>query len=178
MKKLILLTLITGAFALQGSAQADAISQYFEQYMNDDRFNMVYVSPKMFELAARMEIESDDVDPEVMSILKDLKGLRVLSYELSDGQEDNGEAMKFYKEAREKIDLNAYEELVVARDGDENVHIMVKNSGDIVSELLVLIGGDGEFTLLSFVGNIDLKKVGKLANMLQIDGMQHLEKVE
>ena len=177
MKKLFFLTLIAIGMAFQASGQADAISQYFDQYMNDDRFNMVYVSPKMFELAARMDIESDDLDPEVMSILEDLKGLRVLSYENEEGA-SKGEALQLYKEAREKINIAEYEELLVARDGDENVHILVKNEGDIVSELLMLIGGDGEFTMLSFVGNIDLKKVGKLANMLELDGMEHLNKVE
>ncbi len=176
MKKLFLLTVVALGFAFQATGQNDAISKYFDQYMNDERFNMVYVSPKMFELAARMDIESDDLDPEVVSILEELKGLRVLSYEGNEGSEN--EALQFYKEAREKIDINSYEELLVARDGDENVHILVTSEGDIVSELLMLIGGKDEFTMLSFVGNIDLKKVGKLANMLDINGMEHLNKVE
>jgi hypothetical protein len=138
---------------------------------------MVYVSPKAFELAARLDIDSDSdsegVDQEVLDIVANLKGLRVLSYE-GEGTEAQG----FYKEARNTIDMNAYEELMVARDGNENVHIMYAGEGDIVNELFMLIGGDDTFTMLSFVGNIDLKKVGKLARMMDIDGLEHLEKVE
>jgi len=154
-------------------SQSDAITKYFDKYMEDEQFDMVYISPKMFELIASIELGGDDEEGEVMEIIKELKGLRVLSFE-----GDSTLAPGYYKEAKSKIDINSYEELITARDGDENVHIMVKSEGDIINELFVLVGGGDEFTLLSFVGNIDLKKVGKLARMLDIDGMEHLQKVD
>ncbi len=172
MKKLILLTIAVFGMAT-AYAQNDAITKYFDKYMNDERFDMVYISPKLFELFASMEMEGDDAEGEILEILKDLKGLRVLSFE-----GDASEAANLYNEARKEIDLSTYEELITARDGGENVHIMVKSEGDIVSELFVLVGGGDEFTMLSFVGNIDLKKVGKIARMLDLDGMKHLEHVE
>lgn len=175
MKKLIILTIAVFGMATAYS-QSDAISQYFDKYMADERFDMVYISPKMFELFASMEVDGEDAQGEVMEILKELKGLRVLSFE--EDSTNVGTALGFYKEAKSVVDINSYEELLVARDGDENVHIMVKNDGAIVSELFVLIGGGDEFTLLSFIGNIDLKKVGKIAKMLDLDGMQHLENVD
>jgi hypothetical protein len=124
---------------------------------------------------ADMNIEGDDDDLEgdIMEILQDLKGLRVLTFE-----GEASDALGFYKEAKGKINLDDYEDLITARDGDENVHVMVKTDGDIVSELFVLIGGGSEFTMLSFVGNIDLKKVGKLARAFDLDGMKHLENVD
>ena len=132
---------------------------------------MVYISPKMFEMVSKIDLESDEIDPEVMEIIKELKGLRILSY-------DGPGAINYYNEAKDKINLNEYEELLVARDGDENVHIRVKDSGDIVNELLLLIGGSDEFALLSFIGNIDLKKVGKLGKVLDIDHMEKLERMD
>jgi len=173
MKKLFLLAITALVTTVTAFGQSDAISTYFDKYVDDERFTMVYVSSKAFELAARMDIDSDDVDSEVIDIIKELRGLRVLSYE-----GEGGEALGFYKEAKQKIDMNKYEELVVARDGNENVHIMYAGEGDIVNELFMLIGGDDTFTLLSFIGNIDLKKIGKLTNMMDIDGMEHLDKVE
>ncbi|HLF62927.1 MAG TPA: DUF4252 domain-containing protein [Saprospiraceae bacterium] len=159
------------AFSTLSYSQSDAIQKYFDKYMNDERFDMVFISPKMFEVVSKIELEGDNVDPEIMEIIKELKGLRVLSY-------DGPEAMTYYNEAKEKINLNEYEELVVARDGDENVHIRVKESGDIVSELLLLVGGKDEFALLSFVGNVDLKKVGKLGKLLDIEHVDQLEKID
>ncbi len=175
MKKLLILTIAVFGMATS-YAQNDAISTYFDKYMDDERFDMVYISPKMFELFASMDIEGEDAQGEIMEIIQDLKGLRVLSFE--GDENDASVAQGLYKEARKTIDLDSYEELIMARDGDENVHIMVKSEGDIISELFVLIGGGDEFTMLSFVGNIDLKKVGKLARMLDIDGMEHLENVD
>ena len=175
MKKLIILTIAVFGMATAYS-QSDAISKYFDKYMDDERFDMVYISPKMFELFASMDIEGEDAQGEIMEIIQDLKGLRVLSFEGDSSQAS--EAQGFYKEAKKSIDVDSYEELIVARDGDENVHIMVKSEGDIISELFVLIGGGDEFTMLSFIGDIDLKKVGKLARMLDIDGMEHLEHVD
>jgi len=148
----------------------DAIQRYFEKYMNDERFDMVYISPKMFDMVSKIELEGDHVDPEIMDLIKELKGLRILSY-------DGSEAMTFYKEAKHKINLNEYEELVMARDGNQNIHIRVKESGDVVKELILLVGGDSEFALLSFAGNIDLKKVGKLGMLLNIKHVDQLEKL-
>ena len=171
MKK-IFLTIATIAFAsLTVFSQDNAISRYFEKYMNDDRFSMVYISPKLFDMVSRVDLESDEIDPEVMKILEELKGLNILSY-------DGEEARKFYNEALGTIDMNQFETLVEARDGNENVKIMAQSEGDYVKELLLLVGGDNEFVLMSFVGNLDLKKVGKLGKMLNLNGTEHLEKVE
>jgi hypothetical protein len=173
MKKWINLSLVAAILALSmtGQSQNDSIQRYFEKYMSDERFDMVYISPKMFSMVSKIELESDQIDPDVMDIIKELKGLRILSY-------DGPEAPTFYKEAKTKINLNEYEELIVARDGDEQIHIRVKESGDIVSELILLVGGTNEFALISFIGNVDLKKIGKLAKILDIDHIQELERID
>jgi Domain of unknown function (DUF4252) len=172
MKKLIILTIAVFGMA-SAYAQSDAITKYFKKYVDDERFDMVYISPKMFELFASMDLAGEGTESEVMDIVKDLKGLQILSFE-----GDSSDAPGLYKEARSNIDLDGYEELLTARDGNENVHIMVKSEGSIVSELFVLIGGGDEFTMISFVGNIDLKKVGKIARMLDLGGMEHLENLD
>ncbi|MDX1476949.1 MAG: DUF4252 domain-containing protein [Saprospiraceae bacterium] len=170
MKRIFISAFAFLMLAMTVQAQSDAISKHFKQYVDDERFSMIYISPKMFDLVSRIEIESDDLDPEVMEIVKELKGLRILTFE-GDG------AMGYYNEARKKIDANNFEELMSAR-GDENVYIAVNSSGDIVSELLLLVGDSNDFALMSFSGNIDLKKVGKLGKMLDLDGIEHLEKIE
>ncbi len=151
-----------------GQAQNDAITKYFEKYMDDDRFSVVYISPKMFELVSKIEI--DEMGPEVQEVIRELKGLRILN--------TSENAVALFKEATEKINMNEYELLLTARDNNENVRIMVKDEGDMVNELLMVVGGETEFTMISFIGNIDLKKVGKIANMLEIDGMNHLKKLD
>lgn len=168
MKKLMSLIALM-VFAISISfAQNDAITKYFEKYVDDERFDVVYVSPKMFEMVSKIEI--DEMDADVQEVIRELKGLRILHTEQN--------AKEFYKEAKSKMNFDEYEVIVQARDGNENVRIMVKDEGDIVKELFMLIGGENNFAMISFVGNIDLKKVGKLAKALDVDGLQHLNKLD
>lgn len=57
----------------------DAIEKLFNDYQNNADFKVVYVAPKMFQMVAKMTSESDQ--NEFKEIVKDLKGLRILSTE-------------------------------------------------------------------------------------------------
>lgn len=168
MKSIILsfFVIMTSSFSL--IAQEDAIMKYFGKYVEDERFSAVYISPKMFGMVAKIEIA--DMEPEVQEVIKSMKGLRILHTEIN--------ALQFYNEALKSINTNEYEVLLTARDNGENVRFMVKDKGDIVEELLMIVGGEKNFALLSFLGNIDLKKIGKLAKALDINNLQYLDKLD
>ena len=169
--KYIIVLFIT-AFSLNVQAQSDAIEKYFQQYIDNEDFTVVYVSPKMFSLISKLDLNEVDNDPEakiVMETIKDIKGLRVLKTDIN--------SLARYKEAMNTINTKEYEVLVTVRDKDQNVNIWVKEDADKISELLLLVGAVDEFVMLSFVGNIDLDKISKLANNIDISGAEHLEKV-
>ena len=168
MKSLILSLFVILSTTLSSFGQDDAITKYFNKYIDDTRFSAVYISPKMFEMFSKMEIE--DMEPDVQEVIRSMKGLRILH------TEEN--AMQYYQEALKTINTNEYELLLTARDEGENVRFMVKSSGDIVQELLMIVGGEKNFAMLSFLGNIDLKKIGKLAKALDIENLQYLDKLE
>ena len=168
MKSLILSFFIIITSSITALAQQDAIMKYFSKYVDDERFSAVYISPKMFNMVAKIEIEH--MEPEVQEVIRSMKGLRILHTEQN--------ALQYYNEALKSISTNEYEVLLTARDNGENVRFMVKDNGDIVEELLMIVGGEKNFALLSFLGNIDLKKVGKLAKALEIDNLQYLEKLQ
>ncbi len=168
MKSIILSFFVILSTALSSFGQEDAITKYFNKYIDDTSFSAVYISPKMFNMVSKIEIE--DMEPEVQEVIRSMKGLRVIHTEQN--------AMQFYKEALKTINTNEYELLLTARDNDENVRFMVKSNGDIVQELLMIVGGEKNFAMLSFLGNIDLKKIGKLAKALDIDNLQYLNKLE
>lgn len=163
---LSLLAILCMAFSAQ--AQGDAITKYFNKYIDDEQFSAVYISPKMFNMVSKIEIE--DMEPEVQEVIRSMKGLRILHTEKN--------ALQYYNEALKTINIPEYELLLTARDGGENVRFMVKDNGDIVEELLMIVGGDTNFALMSFIGNIDLKKVGKLAKALDIDNLQYLNNLD
>lgn len=165
----LLVAVASLAMPNQAQAQNDAITKYFDKYMDDENFTVVYISSKMFEMFAKLD---PDVDEEVKSVINDLKGLRILVRE-------NG-GLKYYKEAIKKIDFNEYEELMTVRDDGTNVKFVVREEGDLIKELLLIVGGDDEFVLMSFMGIIDLAKISKLAKDMDIDidGLEHLEKID
>ena len=168
MKFLSILLIAIFGLTSTGYSQLDAIEKYFDKYLDDDRFTVVYVSPKMFQMVTK--IVGEELDQNIIDIVKDLRGLRILRTDVN--------TMEFYKEATQTINTKEYEVLLTVRDKEENVQFLTKGSGDIIHELLLLVGGKNEFVMLSFVGNIDLNKIAKLAQSMDIDGAKHLEKLK
>ena len=154
-------------------AQTDAISNYFEQYVDDERFTVVYLSPKMFQILGKLDLDEleDKEAAEVMDVVSDLKSLRILT------TDEN--TMGFYEEAQQKLDTKGYDVLMTVRSDDENVNFLVKDDGgNVIHELLLLVGGNEDFVMMSFVGDINLKKISKLAKTIDVDGMEHLDKLD
>ena len=164
MKYLSMLALLalpfSGAFA-----QANAIDTYFQRYVDDESFTVVYISPKLFQLLDRMgadELDLDDKESEIfMSVATDLRGLRILSTDENP--------LEYYRSALSVIDKDLYEPLMTVRGDDGgNLEFMIReNSEGIIEELLLVAGGDDSFTLMSFVGQIDLEKVMELGQEMQ-----------
>lgn len=149
-------------------AQDNAIDKYFQKYEDKESFTSVYVSEYMFGLFADIDMENPE-DKEVLEILDGLKSLHVLTTDENP--------RKYYEEAIERIDQKEYKVLMKVKDEDANVRFLIKKEGKVIKELLLLVGGD-EFVLLSIVGNINLSKISKLAKHVDIEGLEHLEKVK
>ncbi|MFN0215731.1 MAG: DUF4252 domain-containing protein [Saprospiraceae bacterium] len=171
MKQLFFLLLFIFAGAFSSSAQNDAITRFFDQYAEDERFTVVYIAPKLFQLAAKIETDDEDWN-NIREVVKDLGGLRVLVADsITDG-------VALYKAALSKVPTSEYSELLTVRDKDEHVRIWTKDSGNIIEELLLLVGQPDEFVLLSFTGKIDLDKISSLAKVLDVKGAEQLEKIK
>ena len=157
-----LLLLGAGAFA-----QEDAIGQFFGKYVDDPRFTVISVSPRMFRLMSK--VRWDTVPGDLKQTVANLHSFRVLSTDATP--------LKFYKEALTLIDRKQYEELISVRSGGskDNVRFMVKENGDKISELLMIAAGEDGFTLMSFVGDIDLDKLSRLSADMDIKGMDNLK---
>ncbi len=149
-----------------GIAQ-NGIQKFFEDYTGDENFTEVIITPKMFQMIARIDLKDPDAQ-EIKNILADLKSLHILTTETNP--------LFYYKEALNRFKSTDYEVLMTVRDKDENVRFLTKeDSNGVIKELLLLVGGKKDFVLISFVGNIDLAKISRLANKLDVKGMEHLK---
>lgn len=158
-----LLLLGAGAFA-----QEDAIGQFFGKYVDDPRFTVISVSPRMFRLLSKANW--DTIPGDLKQTVTRLHSLRVLSTGTTPEH--------FFKEALTLIDHKQYEDLVTVRSNKDNVRFMVKENGDKISELLMIAADEDGFTLMSFVGDIDLDKLSRLSTDMGIKGMENLKDIK
>ena len=169
MKKIIgagvLMMVMSGAFA------QDAISKFFSKYQSDETFSQVTVSSKMFALFTNMDADTPE-DKEVLEAISKLKGLRILA------KEDARNARSLYKEAFTLIPIKEYEELMSVRDKDKDMKFLIKESGGKISELLMIMGGNEQFMVMSLFGEIDLKQVSRIGKKMDVKGLEHLEKMD
>ena len=171
MKKLMLATALVG-MALAAQAQGDAISKFFNKYQNDVSFTQVTVSSKMFSLFTNMEVKNPD-DQAVLNAISKLKGLRVLA------KEEARDSRELYKEALSLVPAKEYEELMSVRDKDKDMKFFIKEAKPgTISELVMIAGGNEEFMVMSLFGEIDLKEISKIGSKMDIDGLQHLRKMD
>lgn len=171
MKK-VLVVMSVIMFSVAATAQNDAVTRFFSKYQNDESFTYANISSKMFSMFTNMEVEKKE-DQEVLNAISKLKGLRILQ------KDDARNARELYKEALSVIPLKEYEELMSVRDKDKDMKFFVKEiSAGKIGELLMIMGGNDEFMVLTLFGEIDLKQVGRMGSRMEIDGLKNLEKLD
>ncbi len=169
MKKLVL-TMVLGLFAVSANAQSDAISKYFDKYVDDASFMHLNFSGKMFQMIAKLEFEDEAEQKMVQESLGKIKRVQVL------GKDKDVDGRKMYAEALKAIKGNEFEELMSLREDDKDIRFMIKEKNNKIHELFMVMGGDDEFGLLSIVGDgIDLNALYKLSKSIGMDGFKELE---
>lgn len=169
MKKLVL-TMVLGLFALSANAQSDAISKYFDKYVDDVSFMHLNFSGKMFQMIAKLEFEDEAEQKMVQESLGKIKRVQVLA------KEKDVDGRKMYADALKAIKGNEFEELMSLREDDKDIRFMIKEKNNKINELFMVMGGEDEFGLLSIVGDgIDLNALYKLSKSIGMDGFQELE---
>ncbi|MEO8472905.1 MAG: DUF4252 domain-containing protein [Chryseolinea sp.] len=149
----------------------DAISKFFSKYQSDETFSQVTISSKMFGLFTNMDADSPD-DKEILDAISKLKGLRILA------KDDARNARALYKEAFTLIPSKDYEELMTVRNKDKDMKFMIKESGGKINELIMVMGGNESFMVMSLFGEIDLKQVSRIGKKMNVEGLEHLQNMD
>jgi len=155
-------------FTTASFAQEDAIDKFFNSYQDNKEFTFVSISPKMFQMFSKASSQIED--QELKELIAGIKGLKVLMTKVNPN--------KYYADALKKIPTREYETLITVREKEQNIKFLTKTTGDVISELLLFVGGNDEFVLMSFVGNLDLNKISKLASKVNISGGEYLKKLD
>ncbi len=169
MKKVMLGVVMMLSVAVQ--AQNDVIAKFFNKYDGDESFSKVSISGKMFSMMANIDGNTED-EKAMISAISKIKGLKILK------KDDARNSRELYKEALSMVPAGQFEELMTVRDKDKDMKFFTKESGGKISELVMVLGGNEEFLVMSLFGEIDLKEMGKIGKSVNIDGLQNLDKMK
>jgi hypothetical protein len=153
------------------NAQDNAISKFFTKYQDDDSFSLVNISGKMFNMMANIEGTTAE-DKAMISAVSKIRGLKILT---KSGARNSRE---LYKEAMDMIPTKEFEELMSIREKDKDMKFFTKEAAGKISELVMVMGGNEEFMVLSIFGEIDLKEMSKIGKSVNIDGLKNLDKIK
>jgi len=168
MKKYILIT-VMALLPLAGFSQS-----VFDKFEDLDDVTTVIVNKSMFNLLAKMDIETDDPEAqEFISIVNSLKSLKVFTTENKKIGDDMKSSVNSY------LNSSKMEELMRIKDKDANVKFYIKEGkdSDHVSELLMFVTGmknveaNGqrfETVILSLTGDIDLNNISSLTQKMNL----------
>ncbi|MCG8310504.1 MAG: DUF4252 domain-containing protein [Cytophagales bacterium] len=169
--KLIIKILLTVCIGFSANAQNDVVTKLFDDYYDDENFTKISVSSKMFELFTHIE-PGDEDENEILDAVSKLKGLKVIA------ADSVGNSKKLYSNAVKKVSGNGYEELMEVKDAEEDMKFMIKEKDGIIDELVMVVGGNKSFFILSLYGEIDLKKIAKLSKSMNVKGMEYLKQLD
>ena len=182
-------TLIVFAFAIVlMPLTATAQSDIFEKYSANDNVIYTSIKPKMFQMLAKINVDTDDADAEdFIKMVKSITSFKTLATENKTISSD----MAKWVNSRS----SALEELMEIKDNGMVVKFYVKEgkNEDHIAELLMFVNGldavlkDSDITingkkrgmesvLVSFVGDIDLNLISKLVNAFDLPGGKELDK--
>ncbi|MAV07698.1 MAG: hypothetical protein CMQ88_00645 [Gammaproteobacteria bacterium] len=157
----------------------------FEKYEYDDSVTYFSISPKMFEMLAKLSVETNDADTgPFLALVQEIKSFKVISTESIDVAGD----IKNWVDKH--VRTSKMEELMRVRDEQAYVNFYIKSGkeSDLVKELLMFVTdintkqinmGDRkpETVLLYLSGDIDLTQISKLVNQMNLPGGQQLGKL-
>ncbi|MBN2236680.1 MAG: DUF4252 domain-containing protein [Bacteroidales bacterium] len=173
MKK-ITLALVLALFAISFNlqAQSTAVDKIFDKYNGKEGFTSVTMNKYMFEMISRMDTTAQG--KEFSQSVSKLESIRILAI---DSARNKG--INLYDEVMRVLPSKEYKELMTVKDEGTDVKFMVREKGDIITELLLIAGGsDDENALIVIKGEIDLASIGTIARKMNIEGMEQLKNLD
>jgi hypothetical protein len=175
MKKsfLIFATLL---FCMSVRAQTNPIDELFDKYSDKEGFTSVFISGRMLGMLAQLggdENNKENNESSKENVMPKIKSIRILTEDSL-----NLNKVNFYSELSKRIDFSVYEELMVVKEQKEVTKFLVRQNGNIITELLLITGGDHGNSLISIRGNIDLKQLSQLSKATGIEELEELDKAD
>ncbi len=134
MKKVVLI-LAAFLFVLVSCSYEPGVSEAYTKYRLKDGVTTITVPGWLIHLAAGIG-DLDDTERELLESIDKVKVIAVDDADLND-------RINLHEEYYDRISRNEkYEELMVVRENDESVTIFGVMDDNVITEMLILVGGD------------------------------------
>ncbi len=160
MKRVILFALVVAIPALM-VAQNSAVDKLFNKYKGQDGVTTVQISPELFQMVNAMGI--DDLDNSEIPFDK-VASVKILTIEDEEKYQD----VNFYDEIKGELKTDDFAEVMTVDDGGETVRMWMKAEKAVVSEFLLIVGGDDN-VLIYITGNFNMNDLEGLAESFDKD---------
>jgi hypothetical protein len=138
MKKIFIAIAIL-AIPFLASSQQESIEKFYNKYVDNEKISDISLNGWILSMASKMSEE------EGTEILQKITKLRIMLAE--------------EKDIVSKADVK---NLMTVRDEGTRVNFMIREEGENITNVLVIIHGDGEFILLSLEGNLNMEDLKQL----------------
>ncbi len=137
----ILAVLSVGAFAQTGKS-------LYEKYSDLEGVEAVYISPAMFKMIGRLNLEMGDEDVDIARLVRSLKGMYILNIPHS------GPASQLAGEVSRMIRGGNYELLMEAKDSGDRMQMFTNGDDNIIKSFVMLATDGDETSFICFDGDI------------------------
>ena len=157
----------------------------FDTYQTDDRVTYVSISPQMFSMLAKLNINNEDSEAkEFIELVTQIKTFKLLR------TDDPGISMIFFDWTKAYVKEKKLVELTRVRENKKKVYFYVLKSDidHIVAELVMLVQDEGEVSgisekesqtvILLIQGSIDLFHIASLIKNLDLPAVDELKKLK
>ena len=157
----------------------------FDTYQTNDRVTYVSISPQMFSMLAKLNINVEDPEAqEFIELVTQIKTFKLLR------TDDPGISTTFSDWTKTYVNENKLVELMQVREDETTVYFYALQSDQdhIVDELVMFVQDDGEVSdrfegepqtvVLVIQGSIDLYRIASLTQKLDLPAGNELKKLK
>lgn len=162
-KLLLLASLALAPFLLFG--QTKSVKNFYQKYATYENANDITLQGWVLKLASRF---ADEEGGE--KLLQKITKLRVLTME-------NGNLVKQtdFRNLLDDVKKDSFDDLMEIRDGTARVNFLIREKGDTITDVLILVNDIDSFVLLSLEGAL---KFSDLQNInIEVEGAEQFKKL-
>lgn len=150
--KNIIIAIAMLAIPMSGFCQHESIENFYNKYIEDEKVTDINLNGWVLSLASL--IADEETGEEVLSKITQLR--------IMIAEEKNIVTKSDLKKLMKEVRKNSFEDLITVRDGNDRINFMIREKGDKITNVLVIVNGDNEFILLSLEGALNLEDLKKL----------------